>query len=88
MLLKVLSIYVVILLFTAALIVGTYDLLTGHDVPAVALAVVSAAMGIAVNQLGIHQGLVLTNSNTAEAVKALSAHYLKEKAAQLVPPNE
>lgn len=70
---RAVSIYVLATVYTAALALAVVEKVMGTPIDAAVYAILSAALGIAVNQLGLHQGIVLVNSDTAAALKSLAA---------------
>lgn len=69
MMTKIISFYILALSFTGAMVLAAFDYATGKAIPTEVWAFLSGAIAFAVNQAGLHQGLVMVNTGVAEKMK-------------------
>ncbi len=72
-LVKLVSVGILGVVAVMAVILVFIEKVTGQPVDGAAYAIIGAAISYALSQLGLHQGIVLMNSNTAVALKTLAA---------------
>lgn len=73
LLVRILAFYIMFLFITGAAAIVAYGYFAHQTVPEPVYSLLSVLFGIALHNLGLSQGIKLTNSDTADALKKLAA---------------
>lgn len=69
---RILAVYILFVLFTGAAVVAILATVQHAPIPDAISALLSAAFGLALHNIGLSQGIKLTNGDTANVLKQLA----------------